>query len=141
MQMNMGLRRGYERRRNASHSTEALGRVANAQGKALIIEKIYVPAKRRKTLERPRVEETAESMLESGQRTPILVREDGPRFVLIEGLHRLEACRALGETTIMTFLVQAWLHTIPLADEQSAGRRRPGSHSARVRADRMPTRD
>ena len=80
------------------------------KAKALVIENIYVPARRRKTLERSRVEEIAESMLERGQRTPILVREDGQRFVLIEGFHRLEACRALGETTIMAFLVQARLH-------------------------------
>ena len=80
------------------------------KAKALVIENIYVPARRRKTLERSRVEEIAESMLELGQRMPILVREDGQRFVLIEGFHRLEGCRALGETTIMAFLVQARLH-------------------------------
>jgi len=46
------------------------------------------------------VREIAESMLEVGQQTPILVRQDGERFVLVEGLHRLEACKALGEETI-----------------------------------------
>ena len=35
-------------------------------------------------------------MLVKGQETPILVRSDGSRFVLVEGLHRLEACKALG---------------------------------------------
>ena len=33
----------------------------------------------------------AASMLDIGQQTPILVRADGARFVLVEGLHRLEA--------------------------------------------------
>jgi hypothetical protein len=33
--------------------------------------------------------------------SPILVRADGARFVLVEGLHRLEAAKALGEETIV----------------------------------------
>jgi hypothetical protein len=44
-------------------------------------------------------------MLEIGQEMPILVRRDRDRFVLVEGLHRLEACKALGEETIAGFLV------------------------------------
>ena len=48
--------------------------------------------------------------LKRGQQTPILVRTDGARFVLIEGLHRLEAARALGEKTIIGFLVDARKH-------------------------------
>ena len=71
------------------------------------IELIYVPTKRRKTLDPKVVEEIAESMLEQGQLTPILIREDGERFVLVEGLHRLEACKALGEETILALKVQA----------------------------------
>jgi ParB-like chromosome segregation protein Spo0J len=74
------------------------------------IEKIYVPVKRRKTLNAETVREIAESMLEVGQQTPILVREDGGRLVLIEGLHRLEACKSLGEETIVGYLVQARRH-------------------------------
>jgi hypothetical protein len=71
------------------------------------IAKIYVPVKRRATLRSEAVREIAESMLEIGQETPILVRRDGDRFVLVEGLHRLEACKALGEETIVGFLVSA----------------------------------
>jgi uncharacterized ParB-like nuclease family protein len=71
------------------------------------IAKIYVPAKRAATLRPEAVREIAESMLEIGQETPILVRRDGDRFVLVEGLHRLEACKALGEETIVGFLVSA----------------------------------
>ena len=70
------------------------------------VTQIYVPVKRRKTLDAGIVNEIAESMLEVGQLTPILVRRDGERLVLIEGLHRLEACKALGEETIVGLLVQ-----------------------------------
>jgi sulfiredoxin len=41
---------------------------------------------------------------------PIRVRADGDRFVLVEGLHRLEAMKALGEKTIEGYLVQAQKH-------------------------------
>jgi ParB-like chromosome segregation protein Spo0J len=74
---------------------------------AFKIADIYVPVKRRRTLDQKTVDEIAESILEEGQRTPILVRADGKRFVLVEGLHRLEACKALGEQTIQGHLVQA----------------------------------
>jgi ParB-like chromosome segregation protein Spo0J len=74
------------------------------------IANIYVPVKRRGTLEPRRVQEIAESILQNGQKSPIRVRADGDRFVLIEGLHRLEACRALGEDTILGYLVQAAKH-------------------------------
>jgi len=56
------------------------------------------------------VQENAQSILEVGQQTPILVRRDCDRFVLVHGLHRLEACKALGEETIVGYLVQAERH-------------------------------
>jgi ParB-like chromosome segregation protein Spo0J len=74
------------------------------------IANIYVPVKRRATLRPKVVEEIAASMLEVGQTTPILVRQDGARLVLVEGLHRLEACKALGETTIQGYIVQPRKH-------------------------------
>jgi sulfiredoxin len=74
------------------------------------IAKIYVPAKRRATLDVAKAREIAESILKDGQQTPIMVRRDGDRFVLVEGLHRLEACKQLGEETILGYLVQARLH-------------------------------
>jgi len=76
----------------------------------LAIQDVYVPVKRRQTLDPGKVESLAESMLEKGQETPILVRADGSRFVLVEGLHRLEACKALGEKTVSAYLVQARQH-------------------------------
>jgi sulfiredoxin len=74
------------------------------------IANIYVPVKRRATLKPETVQEIAQSMLEVGQQTPILVRRDGERFVLVHGLHRLEACKALGEEMIYGYLVQAVKH-------------------------------
>jgi ParB-like chromosome segregation protein Spo0J len=76
----------------------------------LAIQNVYVPTKRRQTLDPQKVEALAESMMEKGQEAPILVRPDGNRFVLVEGLHRLEACKALGETTVPVYLVQARRH-------------------------------
>ena len=70
------------------------------------ISSVYVPAKRRRTTNPDVVRQIAESMLEIGQQTPILVRRDGDRLILVEGLHRLEACKALGEETVLGFLVQ-----------------------------------
>jgi ParB-like chromosome segregation protein Spo0J len=49
-------------------------------------------------------------MIEKGQEAPILVRPNGQQFVLVEGLHRLEACKALGETTVPANFVQARKH-------------------------------
>ncbi len=74
------------------------------------ITSIYVPVKRRATLDADKVQTIAESIMETGQKAPILVRKDGDRLVLVEGLHRLEACRSLGEETILGYLVEARRH-------------------------------
>lgn len=74
------------------------------------IDQIRVPIKRAKTLDVARVTALAEAILEDGQSTPIRVRADGKGFVLVDGLHRLEAMKALGEETIEGYLVQAPLH-------------------------------
>ena len=74
------------------------------------IASIYVPTKRRSTLNLKTVQEVAESILQTGQKTPVLLRRDGDRFVLVEGLHRLEACKSLGETAIDGYLVDARKH-------------------------------
>jgi ParB-like chromosome segregation protein Spo0J len=74
------------------------------------IGSIYIPQGRRATLDPAKVDTLAADILESGLKMPILLRPDGTRYVLVEGLHRLEACRALGETTIDGYLVQARRH-------------------------------
>ena len=71
------------------------------------IEDIYVPVKRIKTLDADKVTSLAEAILEEGQTTAIQVREGKGRYVLIEGLHRLEAMKALGEAEIEGYVVQA----------------------------------
>jgi len=73
----------------------------------LPIDQIYVPIKRRRALKSDLINEIAESILEIGQQTPIVVRRDGERFVLLDGLHRLEACKALGEKHIIATLASA----------------------------------
>lgn len=73
---------------------------------AIPIDEIYVPVKRRKGLDAAKVEALAESILEEGQRTPIQVRPDKERYVLVTGLHRLEALKALGEETIQALIVR-----------------------------------
>jgi len=77
--------------------------------RAFALDDIYVPVKRRRTLDAEKVAALAESILEQGQQIPIRVRRDGDRYVLVEGLHRLEACRSLGEESIDGVLVHAAL--------------------------------
>ncbi|MCV3241434.1 ParB N-terminal domain-containing protein [Mesorhizobium sp. ZC-5] len=74
------------------------------------IDDIYIPTARRKTLHPETVRLLAEDILENGLKQPIMVRHDGKRHILVEGLHRLEACKWLGETTISGYLVQARRH-------------------------------
>jgi ParB-like chromosome segregation protein Spo0J len=71
---------------------------------AVPIDQIYVPSGRRGSVDSEKVQEIAESILEIGQQEAISVRKDGKRFVLISGLHRLEACKLLGEKTISAII-------------------------------------
>ncbi|MDP6345096.1 MAG: ParB N-terminal domain-containing protein [Alphaproteobacteria bacterium] len=77
------------------------------QDVVLPIDQIYVPAKHRGRLDEGKVEEIAESIIDEGQRTPIQVRQGKGRYVLVTGLHRLEAMRSLGEDTIKALIVSA----------------------------------
>ena len=74
------------------------------------IDQIYVPAKRRHDVKEDVVEELAESIMEDGLKVPISVRRDGDRYVLVSGLQRLEACKALGEETVAAIIVSAVQH-------------------------------
>lgn len=71
------------------------------------VEEVYVPARLRQSLDPQRVQSLAEDIIEHGQKTPIQVRRDKDRYVLVTGLHRLEAVRYLGERTIDALIVQA----------------------------------
>jgi ParB-like chromosome segregation protein Spo0J len=74
---------------------------------ALTIEEIYVPVRLRKAVDQEKVQAIAEDIIENGQKSPIQVRRDENRYVLVRGVHRLEALRALGEETIEALIVHA----------------------------------
>ncbi len=74
------------------------------------IDQIYVPAKRRGEIDPARVDTLAESILEEGLKVPISVRAGQGRYVLVAGLQRLEAMRALGEETITAIVVGSPQH-------------------------------
>jgi len=71
------------------------------------LDKIYVPAAKLKTLDEEKVIALAEDILENGLQKPIYVRLGKGRYVLQEGLHRVEAAKLLGETLINGHLVAA----------------------------------
>ncbi|UWU74073.1 ParB N-terminal domain-containing protein [Bradyrhizobium huanghuaihaiense] len=77
------------------------------KAESLSIDKIRVPTKSRKTLDPGLVQTIAESILEIGQQVPISVRPEDDQFVLVDGLHRLEACKALGEMSVIAVAVAA----------------------------------
>jgi ParB-like chromosome segregation protein Spo0J len=74
------------------------------------IDNVRVTAKRARTLDPDKLQLIAEDMIENGQTTPIQVRTEGDGYILIEGLHRLEALRALGETNVNAYIVRARLY-------------------------------
>jgi len=71
------------------------------------IDKIYVPLGKRKDVDEDKVLALAEDILENGQTTPIYVRVGKDRYVLVEGLYRVEALKLLGETHIEGNIVMA----------------------------------
>lgn len=78
--------------------------------KEVKIDEIYVPADRRKELDPQKVEEIAEQIIEEVVQRPIQVRRGKDRYVLIKGVNRLEAQKALGNETIEAAIVAARLH-------------------------------
>ncbi len=74
------------------------------------IDQIYVPAKRRAEIDPARVESLAENILEEGLKVPISVRQGKGRYVLVAGLQRLEAMKALGEDSITAIVVGSPQH-------------------------------
>lgn len=80
------------------------------RSKKIPVDDIYIPTARRKTLHPETVRLLAEDIVENGHKLPIQVRHDGKRYVLVEGLHRLEAMKWLGEAEIEAYLVQARKH-------------------------------
>ncbi len=74
------------------------------------IDQIYVPAKRREEIDSVRVDALAENILEDGLKVPISVRAGKGRYVLVAGLQRLEAMKALGEDKITAIVVGSPQH-------------------------------
>lgn len=71
------------------------------------LTEIYVPSAKKKTLDEDKVTDLAEDILENGMQKPIYVRKGKGRYVLQEGLHRMEAMLLLGETLIEAHIVAA----------------------------------
>ncbi len=74
------------------------------------IDQIYVPTKRRAELDPARIDALAEDILEDGLKVPMSVRQGKDRYVLVAGLQRLEAMKALGEDTIIAIVVGSPQH-------------------------------
>ncbi|PCI64780.1 MAG: chromosome partitioning protein ParB [Kordiimonadales bacterium] len=74
---------------------------------AVKLEDIYIPAARRKELDQSKLDGVVEDMLNGEEQKPIRVREGKGRYVLVAGIHRLEASKAVGENTIDAYIVQA----------------------------------
>ena len=74
------------------------------------IKEIYVPIGLRKELNLSKVELIAEKIMEDADEHPIKVRQGKDRYVLVRGIHRLEARKALGDETIQAYIVAAPQH-------------------------------
>ncbi|MEK9969643.1 MAG: ParB N-terminal domain-containing protein [Ferrovibrio sp.] len=74
------------------------------------VAEIYVPAKFKGLLDAAKVSALADEIVgDGGLKIPIQVRRDEAqkRYVLVAGLHRLEAMRSLGEAMIACYIVAA----------------------------------
>jgi hypothetical protein len=73
------------------------------------IEEIYVPQDRRKERNTKKIDTIAEGVLAGIEYSPIHVRKGNGRYVLVSGVNRLEANKALGEKNIQSLIVGARL--------------------------------
>ena len=76
----------------------------------LPIAEIYIPTDRRKELDQERVDQRIQDLMDGHEERPIQVREGKGRYVLIKGVHRLEARKAVGDETIQAYIVSARRH-------------------------------
>ncbi len=76
----------------------------------IAVNEIYVPAAKKGELDEDKLLPLAEDILENGLNSPIYVRQGKGRYVLQEGLHRLEAMKLLGSDMIEAHIVQAKKH-------------------------------
>ena len=73
------------------------------------IDQIYVPKDRLKELNSEKINIIAEEIIAEIEYQPIHLRKGKGRYVLVSGVHRLEAHKALGETNIQAIIVGARL--------------------------------
>ena len=80
--------------------------------KAIVIniKEIYVPVGLRKELDPQKVELVAEEIMENADEHPIQVRQGKGRYVLVKGIHRMEARKSLGDEKIQAYIVAAPQH-------------------------------
>ncbi len=71
------------------------------------IDEIYVPTDRRKEINQSEIDTIVSAMMDDVPRKPVRVREGKGRYVLIEGVNRLEACKTVGDETVPAYIVQA----------------------------------
>lgn len=74
------------------------------------LAEIYVPAKFKGQLDAKKAQALHDEIIaDGGMKMPIQVRRDEAqkRYVLVAGLHRLEAMRLIGETVIDCYIVAA----------------------------------
>lgn len=69
------------------------------------LEELYIPVKRRNEIDAEKVVALAEEILEDGQKVPIQVRREKDRYVVVNGAHRIEAVKLLGEERIQAIVV------------------------------------
>ena len=69
------------------------------------IDQIYVPKDRLKELNSERINIIAEEIIAEIEYQPIHLRKGKGRYVLVSGVHRLEAHKALVETNIQAIIV------------------------------------
>jgi len=77
--------------------------------KHINIKEIYVPKKHIEGFSPKKVLELTEILMEGGELESIKIREGKGRYVLIEGVHRLEAFKAVGEKVIFAHIIGAQL--------------------------------
>lgn len=69
----------------------------------LVIDDIDIPEGRR-PVDLAAVKRLADSINEIGLKHPITVRRKGEKYILVAGLHRLEACRKIGREHVLAII-------------------------------------
>jgi ParB-like chromosome segregation protein Spo0J len=71
------------------------------------IDDLYIPTARKKEFDQDKADKVIEQMMNGEEIRPIQIRQGDGRFVLVKGIHRLEAAKSLGDVKIKAYLVGA----------------------------------